>query len=47
MRSILFIVFFVLSSSFAVTAQEKKDDIDYARTGDYFPYVLLTEDDSL
>jgi hypothetical protein len=47
MRSIFFIIFFVFTNSLIGISQEKNDNIDYARTGDYFPYVPLTDEDSL
>lgn len=45
MRFLLFLL--LLSSNSFADVQKEKDTIDYARTGDYFPYVLLTDQDSI
>ena len=47
MRSILFILLLFFQNNSFAEVQENKDTIDYARTGDYFPYVPLTDEDSL
>lgn len=47
MRAIYILIFCIVSSvSFGKTINEK-DTIDYSRTGDYFPYVLLEDNDSI
>tara|TARA_B100001758_G_scaffold228364_1_gene222476 strand:- start:1144 stop:2214 length:1071 start_codon:yes stop_codon:yes gene_type:complete len=47
MRPILIILLLLFQSNSFAEVQENNDTIDYARTGDYFPYVPLTDKDSL
>ena len=47
MKSLLISFFIFLSNILFANFQDSDDPIDYSRTGDYFPYVVLTEEDSL
>ena len=47
MKSLLISFFIFLSNIVFANFQDSDDTIDYSRTGDYFPYVVLTEEDSL
>ena len=47
MKSLLISFFIFLSNIVFANFQDSDDPIDYSRTGDYFPYVVLTEEDSL
>jgi len=44
----LFFLFFLFHSSFLYSKiLPESDSVDYSRTGDYFPYVELTDQDSI
>ena len=44
----LFFLFFLFLSSFLYSKDiSESDSVDYSRTGDYFPYVKLTNEDSI
>ena len=47
MKSLVISFFIFLSNIVFANFQDSDDSIDYSRTGDYFPYVVLTEEDSL
>lgn len=47
MKSLVISFFIFLSNILFANVQDSEDPIDYSRTGDYFPYVVLTEEDSL
>ena len=47
MRYIILCFIVYVSTTFSGLALDQKDTIDYSRTGDYFPYVVLTEEDSI
>ena len=47
MRYIILCFIVYSSTTFSGLALDKKDSVDYSRTGDYFPYVVLTEEDSI
>ena len=48
MRHIFLVFSFLFINFIAFTKSDVDlDSIDYSRTGDYFPYVPLTEEDSI
>ena len=47
MRYIILCFIVYVSTTFSGLALDQKDTVDYSRTGDYFPYVVLTEEDSI
>tara|TARA_Y100000816_G_scaffold112781_2_gene78906 strand:- start:7562 stop:8632 length:1071 start_codon:yes stop_codon:yes gene_type:complete len=47
MKSLLISLFLFLSNILFANFQDNEGPINYSRTGDYFPYVILTDQDSL
>ena len=47
MKYLMISVLLSLSNILFANIQDNEDPVNYSRSGEYFPYVLLTDDDSL